>query len=336
MKNKFAFITMIFALLLTACAQGAPQAQKNQKNAGARSDADFPTKPITLIVPYAAGGGTDQIARILEKVLKKYMPNGQNIVVENKTGGAGTVGTAEVFQAKPDGYKLALVAGGPLSVQPHYGNIPFSHDSFQPVIRIASSPLLLAVKADAPWKTFDEWFDYVKKNPGKFTYSSAGAGNPGHIAVEAFNNATGAQTKNVPFDSSSQAFTALLGGHVQGASAASQEIKGQLDSGNIRLIANLGSSKGDFYKDVPTLKDKGINAASDIYFGIIAPKGLPKDILAILHDAFKKAMEDPEAIQLFNAAGIELNYAGSDEFQKIITESYNLNGQILKKIGLVK
>lgn len=309
----------------------------NNANVGENEEVSkFPEKTIELIVPYDAGGATDLIARTLEKNIKDYLPNGKGIVVVNKAGGAGTVGTADVFQAKPDGYTIGLAVTGPMSLQPNYGNIPYTHDSLQPVIRIATSPHLLAVRADAEWDTFDQWLEFVKSNPGDFTYGSSGTGNPAHIAMERFNHATGCDTKNVAFDGSSPVYTALLGGHIMGEVAAAQEIQGQLASGEIRIIANLGSIKGEAYKDVPTLKEKGIDVSSEVYFGIVAPKGIPEDVLTILHDSFKNTIEDPKVVEEFKTLGVEINYAGPEEFQKNITDTYNTYGEILKDIGLIK
>lgn len=185
----------------------------------------FPTKAIQVIVPYAAGGGNDQLARIFQIVMPKYLPNGQSIVVVNKPGGSTVIGTTEIFKAKPDGYTIGIIAGAPLSVMPAYGKTPYKHDSFQPIIKVASNPVILAVSADSSWINYDNWLDYVKKNPGKFSYSSGGAGSAPNLAMEAFNFAANVKTKHVPFDGANPAVTALLGGHVQGFAGSPQEAR---------------------------------------------------------------------------------------------------------------
>lgn len=323
MKGKTIWILITLCLLISGCAS-------QEKKAA------FPTKPIEMIIPYAAGGSTDLTARALEKVMKKYLPNGQGIVIVNKPGGASVVGTTEVAKAKPDGYKIAMVPAGSISVQPNFGNAPYTPDDFQGIIRLASSPIMFAVKADAPWKTFNDWVAYVQKNPDSFVYGSAGSGNPAQLGLEKFIHAQGLNAKYVPYDGTSQVYTALLGGHVQGEATTSQELKGQISSNEVRILANLGTAKDDFYKDVPTLKDMGYDMSTEIYFGIVAPKGVPKDVIATLHDAFKKAMDDPEVQEIFKKTGVKADYAGPEAFTKQIKDDYISYGKTLKDIGLTK
>lgn len=330
MKKILMLSMLIFALVLGGCSSSDSSIAKDKPKG------EFPTKPIEMIVPFAAGGSTDAAARALASVVNKYMPNGQSVVVVNKSGGAGTIGLAEVLNAKPDGYKIGLTAAGPISIQPHYGQAPYTHDSFQTIMRVTAVPQVLVVQSDAPWKTFEEWLDYVKQNPGKFTYSTAGTGGPPHIAMEALNTAAGIQTKNVPFDGGAPAVTALLGGHVHGAVVQPQEAIAHIDSGALRALVNVGESKIESFKDTPLLKEKGIDVAVDVFNGIIAPKGLPQEELDILHDAFKKALEDPAVIEQYNKLGIQPAYAGPEDFQKTITDSFNTNGDVMKKIGLIQ
>lgn len=341
MKKLLAILAAaILVVFAVGCSQNAPQSNDNNQNAagdkGGQAKVDYPTKPIEIIVPYAPGGGTDTAARILATAVSKYLPNNQTVVVVNKPGGAATIGITEVFNAKPDGYKIGMTTTGATSIQPHYGKTAYSHDSFQAVIRVLSTPQVLVVRSDAPWKTFDEWLEYVKANPNKFTYGTAGAGHTAHLAMEALNMAAGIKTKHVPFDGAGPAVTALVGGHVDGAAVQVQEAKAQIDAGKIRALINLGSNKVEAYKDVPLAKEKGYDVQVDVYTGIIAPKDTPKEIVTILHDAFKKALEDPSVIEQFKKLGVEPAYAGPEEFQKDITDSFNRNGEIMKKVGLIK
>ncbi|MDF2572818.1 MAG: transporter substrate-binding protein [Sporomusa sp.] len=317
----------VLAIVLAVFAVGCANTNKVQS---------FPGKPIEIIIPYAAGGATDQLGRVLEKVMKKYLPNGQTVVIVNKPGGASVVGTTEVANAKPDGYKLALVPAGSISVQPHFGNAPYKPEDFQAIARLATSPILFAVKTDAPWKSFADWHKYVQDNPDKFIYGSSGTGNPGQLGLQKFISANGLNVKYVPFQGSGQIYTALLGGHIDGEVSASQELKGQVDSKEVRVLANLGTTKNDFYKDVPTLKELGFDMSTEIYFGIVAPKGVPAAAVAVLQNAFQKAMDDPEVIATFERAGIKANYGDAAVFQKQITDDYNAFGKTLKQLGLIK
>ena len=348
MKKLFMFSTLILSLVLGGCSssstnnQAAPSATAPAPAASAtepkkeEAKSDFPTKPIEIIVPYAPGGGTDTAARALAGVASNYLPNGQTVVVVNKPGGAATIGLSEVLNAEADGYKLVMTTTGATSIQPHYGKAPFTHDSFQSIIRVISAPQVLVVKADAPWKTFDEWLAHMKQSPGTFTFGTAGAGHTAHIAMEALSAAAGIQAKHVPFEGAGPAVMALVGGHVEGALVQAQEAKGQIDAGVIRPLVNVGSNNIEAYKDTPLAKDAGFNVAVDVYTGLLAPKGTPQDVVTILHDSFKKAMEDPTVIEQFQKLGVEPNYAGPEDFQKDITDSFNTNGEILKKVGLIK
>jgi tripartite-type tricarboxylate transporter receptor subunit TctC len=336
--KKITMLTMLtFSVFIGGCAQSTQDKDSAASTTEAKQvKSDFPKKPIEMIVPYAPGSSTEMIARIVAKAAESHLPNKQSIVIVNKPGGAGTIGTTEVFRANPDGYKIGMITVNQVSIQPHLGKTLYSHDGFQPIMKATNVPQLLAVKADAPWKTFDEWMDYVKKNPGKFTYATPGAGATTHISLEAINAAAGVQTKAVHFESGGQQLNAVLGGHVQGASVPPQQVKEYIKSGDLRILANLGSYKPEAYKDVPLLKEKGVDAAVDIYTGVIAPKGLPKEELDILHTAFKKAIEDPAVQEQLKKLDVDPYYSGPEDFQKEITESYTKYGGILKNIGLVK
>jgi tripartite-type tricarboxylate transporter receptor subunit TctC len=347
--KKFLFLMLILlpaiSLVVAGCSQTQTQTQpQSEQKQGAQAPAakeeakkkvDYPTKPIELVVPSTAGGGTDVVARAVANGAKKYLPNGQSIVIVNKPGAGATLGIAEVFTAKPDGYKIGAVSTGPLSIQPNYGQTPYKHDSFIPIAQWTSSQNVLVVKADAPWKTYAEWLDYVKKNPGSFNYGTGGAGNTQHLAMEALNILEQIQTKHVPFEGGGPALTALLGGHIQGAIVSVQESKPHTDSGKLKVIANLGTSKTDTYKDAAFLKDKGF-AGFDVWTGLVVPKDTPKEIVDILSDAFKKAMADQEVKDQIVKFGIDPAYADSEGFKKIINETAVSTNEVAKKIGLSK
>lgn len=324
---------LILSLILGGCSQ--TQKASSENNEG-QANSGFPKKPIQLIVPYAAGSSTEMIARVLAKGAEKYIPNGQSIVVVNKPGGAATIGATEVHGAKPDGYTLGMLTVSQLSLQPLFGKTVFTHDSFQPILQATVVPQFLTVKSDAPWKTFDEWLEYVKKNPGKFTYATVGAGSTVHISMEALNAAANVKTKAVHFESGGETVTAVLGGHTQGASLLPQTAKEYVKSGDFRILANLGSYKPEAYQDIPLLKEKGLDAEVDVFTGVVAPKGLPQDVQNVIHDAFKQALDDPSVQEQLKEIDVDPKYAGPEEFQKEITDSYNEYGKILKNIGLVE
>ena len=314
-------LAVLLIIGLTGCAEQKPEAGSK-----------FPQKAVELVVPFAPGGVTDIAARILANSATKYLPNGQAVVVTNKPGGGGIVGTTEVFNAKPDGYKIAFASSAPLSIQPHYGKTSFTHDSFQPLMRALSFGQVLVVKNDSPWKTFEEWLDYVKKNPDSFTYGTTGTGGVAHLTMERLNHEAGLKSKHVPFAGAAPALTALLGGHIQGVIVAPNDVNNE----EFRILVDFGSKKNAMLNSVPLLKEKGINITQNICTGLIAPKGLPKDVADVLHTAFKKALEDPATIAEFKKIGFAPAYSSPEAFQKEITDDFNTSKVVLKRLGLIQ
>lgn len=312
-------LSLLMAVTLVGC-----------KSSSTTAKTDFPNKPIELVVPFAAGGATDLISRALANTATKYMPNNQPVVVVNVSGGASIIGMTEVFKAKPDGYKVCMGSSGPIAILPHYGKAVYNYDGFTPIMRVVANPNTLVVRADAPWKTFDEWMDYVKKNPRTFTYGSQGAGLTGHLAMEGMVLEYGLDVRHVPFEGTNPSVVALLGGHVQGVVSTAQNFKAQIAEGKLRPLVNIGTNRKAGYKDIPWVNGQ------DSYMALVAPKGLPKEIQTILHDAFKKALEDPAFIEQCEKLGSSPAYAGPDELQKILTDSYQQYGQLLRKAGLIK
>jgi len=290
---------------------------------------DYPNKPIRLIVPYAPGGATDVAARVLAGVVNKYLP--QSVVVENKGGGSGTVGTTELAQSKPDGYTIGIMPSTPLTIQPHLGNVTYGLDDFEPIIRLYNPPQFLFVKSDAPWKTFEEWLEYVRSNPGVFTYGTSGAGDYQHLAMEKLGLEAGLEMKHVAFQSGGQVVTALLGGHIQGATAFPNTAQNE-----IRLIATIGGKRSAFYSEIPTLLELGFNVKSEAPGGLVAPKGVPDEVKQVLHDAFRKALEDPELIEQFEELKLENYYMNADEYRAYLYESSEEFKDVLKSIGLIQ
>lgn len=335
----FTLLTGALAFGTVGCSNAAETkptgAEQSAKTQNKEKPSDYPKKDIELVVGFAAGGGTDVVARIVANAANKYMPNGKTIVVSNKTGGSGTIALADILQSNADGYKLGSVTTGNLAIQPNYGKTPFKINDFIPVAQFNSAQNLLVVKADAPWKTYDEWLDWVKKNPGKFTYGTPGAGNTQHLAMEGINILESIQTKHVPFDGAATAITSLLGGHVQGAVILTQEAKPHVDSGALRVLANAGTSKYAAFKDAAFLKDKGF-VGLDTWSGVVVHKDTPKEIVDTLREVFKKAMDDPSTKEEFKRIGLDPAYADSEEFAKIIAQTNKTTGDVAKSIGLIK
>ncbi|WP_174732396.1 Bug family tripartite tricarboxylate transporter substrate binding protein [Mesobacillus harenae] len=318
------------AMLAAGCSNGA------EESGSSASSADYPERDIDIIVPYAPGGTTDTASRALSSVISEYLPNGYNANVVNKEGGAGVIGTTEVFNAKPDGYKIGMTTVGPMTIKPHTDNTAYTPETIEPIMQVVATPNVLVVQNDAPWQTYEEWYEYAESNPGEFSYGTSGAGLTQHISMEAFSTQTGVELKHVPFEGGAPALAALLGGHVQGALVQTTEAMPHIESGNMRALVNTGSFKTEGLEDVPLLSEKGVDVASDVWTGLIAPQGTPQEIIDVLHDSFKKALEDPKVVETFEKLGVNPAYAGPDEFAEIMQKDYDLNEEVLKAAGIIQ
>ncbi len=331
MKKVLLLVTILMAFVLVGCSE-TKQTSSQSDGEKEVTKSDFPNKPIQIIVPTPAGGAYDTVARALEKALPKYLPNDATVVVVNKSGGNNTIGVSEVFQAKPDGYTLGFIPSTTLTTQPHYGDTPYSYDSFQTIAKTASVPGIMYVASDAPYQSFDEWFEYVKANPGKFNVSTvAGA----KVLLESINEQAGIDMNVVPFDGFAPAMTALLGKHVEGTVVSLGNALAATEAGQVTPIFTSAAERVPGV-DAPTLVEKGIDITENKIIGAIAPKGLPEDVLAILEEAFKKATEDPEVVRQIEQLGLVVNYGDAQKYQEDINYDYKLDGELLKKAGLIK
>lgn len=336
MKKNNLFIILCLILVVTMLVasgcSGKPADQQNQPSEPQK--VDFPTKTIRLIMPYAAGGGSDILARTLAEHVSKYLPNNQTVVVENKAGGAGVIGTTELIGSKPDGYTIEEAVNGVITFQPHFGNATYTYSDVKPIAGLTSVPNIMVVRADAPWNTIDEWLEYVKANPGKFTYGTVGKGTFAHVAAEGVNKAAGLEMTCVQFDGGAPAITALLGGHVDGAALLATDAKTYVASGDVKVIYTTVETT--MYPEAVTPKSKGIDFETVAWTGIFAPKDTPDEIVNIISEAYKKTLEDPEVVKSFETMGYTPNYVDAATYTKIIEDEFKSNGDVLRAIGLIK
>jgi tripartite-type tricarboxylate transporter receptor subunit TctC len=294
--------------------------------------AEFPTKPVTLIVPWAPGGSTDVTMRVLAETTSKYL--GQPVVVENKPGGGGTVGPATmVATAKPDGYTVSQI---PITVFRYPYMMKVNWDPLQDftyIIHLTGYTFGVVVKADSPWKTWKEFIDYAKANPGKVTYATPGAGTTLHITMEVIAMKEGIKWIQVPMKGGGETTPAVLGGHVT-ATADSTGWGPQVDAGQLRLLVTWGNQRTKRWPNVPTLKELGYGIVSNSPFGIAGPKGMDPKVVKILHDAFKKGMEDPAYQKILEKFDMEPFYKNTEEYVKYVQELCAEEKVIIEKLGL--
>jgi tripartite-type tricarboxylate transporter receptor subunit TctC len=291
----------------------------------------YPTKPITFVVGYPAGGTTDLCARALVAAASKIL--GQPVVVLNKPGGGSAVSVASLKIEKPDGYTIGILPTGAVLSQ-HMRKVPFdSAKDFTPIMQYAVYLYGLVVRPDSPWKTFKEFVDYAKANPGKIRYSTAGPGTSQHLVMERLALKERIKWTHIPFEGGGPAITALLGGHVE-ASSQTTEWKPHVIAGRLRLLAVFGEKRMAEFPDVPTLLELGYDITAPSIICIVGPKGVSPEIVAILHGAFKKAMEDPDFVKVSRQVDQPSLYRGPEELGKHLVKMNEEVGELIRSLGL--
>jgi tripartite-type tricarboxylate transporter receptor subunit TctC len=289
--------------------------------------ADFPTKEVQIIIPWAAGGATDLIFRALGVTAGKYL--NKAVVVVNRPGGGGAVGYTDGMKAKPDGYMLTA-AVTPLCILPHQTTTAFTYKDFEPILNVVSDPSMFLVRSDAPWKDLREFVDYAKKNPDMITVGNSGAGGGVHLVALAFENAAGIKLNHIPFSGGGPSVTALLGGHVNAVSVTPPEGVPQIKAGQLRVIALFADQRLAMFPEVPTVKEQGIHFTMGMWRGLAAPKGTPPDVIQKLHDSFKKAMDDPEFQAKAKEMSILVSYLGPKDFGALMARDDEFLGKLIK------
>jgi len=294
--------------------------------------AEFPSKPVTLIVPWGAGGATDMVMRALVEATKKYL--GQPVVIENKPGGTGTEGPASMAAtAKPDGYTIAQI---PITVFrfPYMMKVDWDPlKNFTYIIHLTGYTFGVMVRADAPWKTWNEFVAYAKANPGKVTYATPGAGSGPHITMETLALKEGIKWVHVLREAGEIPWKPVLGGHVMAAAAPPGP---PVDSGELRLLVTWGIQRTKKWPTVPTLKELGYGIVSNSPFGIAGPKGMDSRIVKVLHDAFKKGMDDPDYQKILEKLDMEPFYKNTEDYVHYVTELCEEEKMMVEKLGLKK
>jgi tripartite-type tricarboxylate transporter receptor subunit TctC len=289
----------------------------------------FPAKEVSIIIPYAPGGATDLVFRALANSSQKYL--GKAVVVINRAGGGGAVGFTEAAQAKPDGYTLASVIT-PVTILPHQVKTAFTYQSFEPIINVVLDPAMLQVRADAPWKTLQEFLAYAGKNPGMITVGNSGAGGGVHLIALAFEKAAGVKFNHIPFAGGGPSVTALLGGHVHAVSVSPPEGIAHVKAGKLRIIALFSESRMPDFPNVPTVREQGINFTMSQWRGLAAPKGTPPQVIKVLHDAFKRGMEDPGFVKNAADMSVALAYLGPADFGKLMAADHERYAKLVAEI----
>jgi tripartite-type tricarboxylate transporter receptor subunit TctC len=302
--------------------------------AGPAQAGNFPNAAITFVVPWPPGGATDVTMRPLAEGAKKAL--GQPVIVENRVGGGSAVGVGSIVGKKADGYLIAETVSS-LHRNSYINKLSFDtvHD-LTPIILVGGHLYGILVRADSPFKTLKDLVDYVRANPGKVTYMASGIGTGGHIAMEEFAyHAGGLQFSHIPSKGDPESSAALLGGHVDCISTTSGWIP-LAEAGKLRLLATYGDKRTKKFPNVPTVKELGYKMTHNSPMVIFGPKGMPKDVVKILHDAFHKAMDDPLYIAAMDKYQMPIMYMNTEEVTKYWAEAYVEAGEHVRKYILKK
>jgi len=301
-------------------------------SAGGKAE-KFPSKPITAICPWTAGGGTDVLLRALAKETEKFL--GQPITVVNTTGGGGAVGHNAIRQAKPDGYTVGMITFE-LNSLPPQGLIPFTYKDFDPLMRLNVDPPALTVRKDSPFNSLKDFIEYAKAHPGEVSIGNSGPGSVWHIAAGLMAEKTGISVKYMPFDGAAPAVTALVGGHLTAVSVSVAEVRGQVQSGNLKILGVMDTKRSGIFPDVPTFQEQGIDVTFGTWRGLALPKGVDPEKRQILADAFKKGFDSPEFQAFAKNAGLNLAYQDSAAFGEFLAKNAADVELVMQKLGLAK
>jgi tripartite-type tricarboxylate transporter receptor subunit TctC len=291
---------------------------------------EFPTRPITLIVPYTPGGATDLTFRALADAARKHF--GQNVVVENRPGGSGAVAVSSMLARAPDGYTVTVIV--PVLQRASYQS-KFSFDVVKdvtPIIQVSGLQYGIVVRADSPYRTLRDLVEAGKANPGKIAYMSAGIGSGGHIYMEEIGAAAGGVKFNhIPAKGDADAAIGLMGGQVDAIAVSPGGWTSLVQSGKLRLLATLGEKRMRKFPDTPVVRETGYDVVHLTPLGLAGPRDLPVDLVRKLHDGFRKAVNDPEFLAKMDEMENPILYQGPEEFTRSWARYYQEEGERVRR-----
>lgn len=322
MKRR-AFTRCIFSALVggAALAAAIPAAQAQ----------NFPGRAIELVVPFAAGGGTDAMARAMSDASRTHLS--QPIVVLNKPGAAGGIGLTEVANSNPDGYKLALVTAD-MVIIPHLGLTKTTYQKFTPIIQLNADPSAITVSADSPYNTIEEFLAAARAKPESTQVGNAGIGSIWHLAAAALEDKTGAKFNHIPFNGGNPAVLALLGGHIDAVAVSPAEVMQYVKAGKLKPLAVMADARVPGFENVPTLKERGIDLSIGTWRGIAAPKGTPQPVLDTLGAAFRQAAAEGSLKRFMAEQNLGYVVADQQTFTALMERDNATFKGLIEKFGM--
>ena len=278
----------------------------------------YPSKPVEMIVPWPAGGGTDVIARVYAEAARAHFA--QPILIVNRPGAIGSIGFSEAAAAKADGYKVVM-ATPELLIAPYLGIGRASYESFIPIARINADPASITVKADAPWKTVDEFLAHARANAGKVTLSTSGNGAIPDIAAAALEDKTGIKFTRVPYQGEAPAIQAILAGQVDATVVAPGAMSSHIKADKLRVLAVTSAQRIAEFPSAPTLKERGVDLAIGTWRGLMVPKGTPPEVVAQWRELTRKVSADPKYQETLKKQNVNLIYEDGEQFAAVMREN---------------
>jgi tripartite-type tricarboxylate transporter receptor subunit TctC len=299
------------------------------------AEAQYPDRPVTLLTGYPAGGMVDIVARALVEGLKKKFPKG--IAIVTRPGAGGSLAVSELVQARPDGYTIILAPLSTLVIHPQLNDLPYkTPDDYEAIVNVVSFYSLFAVRADAPWKTIQEFIAAGKASPGKLRVGTPGIGTASHLNLEELQRQAGVSYTNVPFSGWGESSPALLGGHIEGLVAQPGEVKPLVEGKKMRVLMVFQAKRHPAYPDAPSTTDMGWGPVSGVLFTFVAPKGTPGPVQKYIHDAVKAAMEESVFVNTIKQRVIDIDYRGGDQLRADLWKEYKYHTEILTRLGMIK
>lgn len=294
----------------------------------------YPSKPVTLVIPWGMGGGTDLLARSLLSVMGNYFP--QPMVPINKPGGGSTIGTTEVLKSKPDGYTILINGFGAFCTQPHLSRLEYTPDDWRVVLQVNKEPRILVANNDAPYNTMREMIEYAKAHPEEIKVALADIGTTGHLGMAKIEMDFGVKFTYVPQGGGGQQRLAVIGGHCDIAPPTSAEIGPYITQSQVKALGVMDEERFADLPDIPTLAEEGFPNKSITLRHIFVPAETPDNVVKVLHDAFKGCLEDEGFLAMTKKLNLIVAYKDGEKSREELMEFYNVYGVIIDNLGLAK
>ena len=293
--------------------------------------ADYPEKPIELIVPFAAGGGTDALARAFSVAAQKHLPKG--VIVMNRAGASGSIGWKHMMNAKPDGYTLAVVTVE-MVILPHLNLFNATYHDITPIAQLNADPASVVVRSDSPYNTVEEFIEAARKQPGKMSMGTSGNGTIYDLAAAAFEDKTGTKFNRIPFQGAAPSILSLLSSQLDAVTASPAEVSAYVNAGKLKILAVMADNRLAEFKSTPTLKEKNIDLSIGTWRGIMAPKGMPADVLATLKAVVPVIAKEPEMQNALKKMNLGYVYADDAGFKATMARDNQVFKELVTKLKI--